>query len=129
MRAPPPTADDKVLGELCRFAAGAHPAGDDVLCLMILLHTHQLVFSRPILPERPAIEELPALTQRGAASVVSTAFPQHTPTELYWMFNTAPGNGQFELIADVPPVLAARVASLREALLAHPDVKSVDPSD
>jgi len=127
MRSLPPDADDKVLGELGRFVVGPDATANDILCLMILFHTHRLTFARPILPTRPDIKELAALTQRGAAAVASTAFPQHTPTELYWMFNSYPGS--LELLDDLPPGLAAQVAALKAKLLTHPDVTSVDPED
>ncbi|HEX2473220.1 MAG TPA: hypothetical protein VHK01_00655 [Lacipirellulaceae bacterium] len=127
MKSLPPDPDDKVLGELGSFAIGPDATVNDILCLMILLHTHQLTFARPILPTRPNIKELAALTQRGAAAVASNTFPQHTSTELYWKFNSYPGS--LENMDDLPPGLKAQVTALKEKLLTHPDILSVDPED
>jgi hypothetical protein len=130
MKAHPPGADEKVLGALARFAIDPRKATDeDILCLMILFHTHRLTFARPILPSRPNVKVFEAFTQRHVAEIVSCAFPQHAPTELYWMFTTAPGRGRFEFMEDVPADLASRVLTLRAKLLTHPDVVLVDPED
>ena len=94
---------------------------------MILFHTHRLTFARPILPTRPNIKELAALTLRGAAAVASNAFPRYNPTELYWMFNFYPG--PFEVVDGLPPALEAQVTALKARLLTHPDVTAVDPED
>lgn len=130
MKSHPPGADEKVLGALARFAVESREATEeDVLCLMILFHTHRLAFARPILPSRPNVKEFEAFTQRHAAEIVSCAFPQHAPTELYWLFNTALGAGRLEVMDDVPADLANRVLTLRAKLLTHPDIVLVDPED
>lgn len=130
MKAHPPGTDEKVLGSLARFAIEPQrPTEDDLLCLMILFHTHRLTFMRPLLPSRPNVKQFAALTQHHAAEIVAAAFPQHTPSELYWMFNTAPGHGRFEVMDDVPPDIAGRVIALRLKLLTHPDVIFVYPED
>jgi hypothetical protein len=128
MEGVPPTADDKVLGELARFTVGPLATDNDILCLMILLHTHRLTFARPILPTRPDALQSGPLTQRGAAAVTASAFPQHNPAELYWMFNSA-GRGSFAVMDDVPSELAAHVMALKAKLLTHPDVTAIDPED
>lgn len=89
---------------------------------MILFHTHRLTFMRPLLPSRPGVKQFAAVTQRDAAEIVAAAFPQHTPAELYWMFNSAPGHGRFEVMDDVPPDVAVRIVALRSKLLTHPDL-------
>lgn len=130
MKGQTPGADEKFLGDLARFAVEPRkPTNDDLLCLMILLHTHRLTFARPVMPSRPNVNQFEAFSQRHAAEIVSCAFPQHTPTELYWMFNTAPDHGRFEAMDDVPPDLAGRVMALRAKLLTHTDVMLVDPED
>ena len=96
---------------------------------MILFHTHRLTFARPILPSRPNVREFEAFTQHHVAEIVACAFPQHAPTELYWLFNTAPDHGRFEAFDDLPPDLAGRVMTLRAKLLTHPDVILVDPEE
>lgn len=68
-------------------------------------------------------------TQREAASIVSCAFPQHSPSELYWQFNSAPDAGRFEAFCDVPEDLAGHIMELKAKLLTHADVALVDPDD
>jgi hypothetical protein len=123
MKAHPPDADEKILSGLARFVIEPQkPAESDLLCLMILFHTHRLTFMRPLLPSRPGVKQFAAVTQRDAAEIVAAAFPQHTPAELYWMFNSAPGHGRFEVMDDVPPDVAVRIVALRSKLLTHPDL-------
>jgi hypothetical protein len=130
MKAHPPGADEKVLGGLARHAIEPRsPTQDDLLCLMILFHTHRLTFMRPILPSQPNVKQFTAFTQRHAAEIVSTAFPQHTPAELYAVFNSAPGAGRFEVMDDVPHDLANPVIALRSKLLTHPDMLFAYPED
>jgi hypothetical protein len=130
MTAHPPGADEKILGRLARFAVEpGKPTENDLLCLMILFHTHRLTFMRPSLPSRPNVKQFAAFTQRHAAEIVAAAFPQHTPSELYWMINTAPGHGRFEVMDDVPTEIAIRVLELRSKLLTHPDLIFCYPED
>lgn len=130
MKAHPPGADEKVLGDLARHAVGPRrPTQDDLLCLMILFHTHRLTFMRPILPSRPNVRQFAAFTQHHVAEIVSAAFPQHAPSELYALFNDVPGAGRFEVMDDVPPNLANQVVALRAKLLTHPDVLFAYPED
>lgn len=130
MKAHPPDSEDKVLGNLVRSALQPIDASEkNLLCIMILLHTHRLTFSRSIFPTSPNVREMVPRTQREAASIVSCAFPQHSPTELYWLFNSAPGAGSFEVFDDVPEDLAGRVMELKAKLLTHADVTLVDPGE
>lgn len=130
MKAHPPGADEKVLGDLAKHAVGPRsPTQDDLLCLMILFHTHRLTFMRPILPSRPHVKQFAAFTQHHVAEIVSAAFPQYAPSELYAAFNKAPGAGRFEVMDDVPSDLADQIVALRSKLLTHPDMLFAYPED
>lgn len=130
MKAHPPDSEDKILGNLVRSALEPLDATEmNLLCVMILLHTHRLTFSRSIFPTSPNVREMVPRTQREAASIVSCAFPQHSPTELYWLFSSAPDAGRFEVFDDVPDELAGRIMELKAKLLAHADVVLADPDE
>jgi hypothetical protein len=124
-----PDADTKALGRLARFAIEGQASEQDLLALMVLFHTHRLTFARPVMPSRPNVKELEALTQRGVAEVVSCAFPQHLPSELWSLYNSAAYRGRLEVMDDVPTELVERVIVHRAKLLAHPDVISIQPEN
>jgi hypothetical protein len=96
----PPTSIEILLSDLGAFAVGAKRTERDLLCLMILFHTHRLEFQRPILPQRPGILRLAALTQRSVAAIAADAWPKRKDTErtsyVYWyhLFNAS---GPFEV--------------------------------
>jgi hypothetical protein len=123
------TPDEIVLSNLGKFAAGVNHTERDLLCLMILFHTHRIGFRRPILPERPDVMELAALTQRSAAMIAADAWFDRTDTErtdyAYWyhLFNKS---GPYEVMEDVPPDLRDTILTIKARLLEHPDIASVE---
>ncbi len=130
MKAHPPDSEDKILGNLVRSALEPLEATKtDLLAVMILLHTHRLTFSRSIFPTSPNAREMAPRTQREAASIVSCAFPQQSPTELFWLFNSAPGAASIEVFDDVPDDLASRIMELKAKLLAHADIVLAEPDE
>lgn len=128
----PSTPLEIVLSNLGAFAVGAKRTERELLCLMILFHTHKLEFRRPVLPERPGVLSLAALTQRSVAAIAADAWPKRNDTErtnyVYWyhLFNTS---GPYEVWEDVPPDLRDTVLALRARLLEHPDIASVQIED
>jgi hypothetical protein len=128
----PPTTIEIVLGHLGAFAVGAKRTERDLLCLMILFHTHRLEFQRPILPQRPGIVSLAALTQRSVAKIAADAWPKRSDAErtsyVYW-YHLFSVSGPLEVWADVPPDLRDTVVTLRTRLLEHPDIVAVEVED
>jgi len=102
------------------------PSDDEVLGLMILLHTHRLIFSRYILPESPSVLALEALTEEDAAGIASQASHHLSSTALARLFRA---RGAFQVMEDVPEDLAGIVERLRARLVTHPDVAGVEPED
>jgi hypothetical protein len=131
MRIPPSTLEER-LSSLGAFAAGMNRTEYDLLCLMILFHTHKITFKRPILPERPGVLTLFALTQRSAAAIAADAWLDRSDAErtncAYWyhLFNVS---GRYEVMEDVPPDLRDTVLALRARLLEHTDIASVEVED
>jgi hypothetical protein len=70
MYAPPQTLET-VISSLGAFAVGKTRTERDLLCLMILFHTHGVTFKSSILPERPDVLRLAALTQRHVAEIAA----------------------------------------------------------
>src|SRR5262245_2740579 len=132
MHLPQPTPDEIVLSNLGKFTAGVKHTERDLLCLMILFHTHRIGFRRPILPERADVMDLAALTQRSAAMIAADAWFDRSDTERtdyrYWyhLFNSS---GAYELMEDVPPDLCDKILTIKARLLQHPDIASVEVED
>lgn len=132
MYTPPPTPFEIALSDLGKFAVGTKRTERDLLCLMILFHTHKLEFRRPILPGYPDSLDLAALTQRSVAAMAADAWPKRDDAERtnyvhwYWLFNTS---GPFEVWEEVPPDLRDTALMFRARLLEHPDIASVEVED
>lgn len=105
---------------------------DDTLALMILLHTHRILFRAPILEDRPGVMGMDAITQRDVADVAARLWPDRAdtaPTDYrhwYWLFNT---HTPYEVVEDIPRDWARRVERLRSRLERHPQVAAVQPEE
>lgn len=128
----PSTPTEIVINSLGAFAVGKKRTERDLLCLMILFHTHKIAFRRPIFPDRPCVLELAALTRNHVAEIAADAWPKRSDTERtnspYWhhLFSVS---GEFEVMEDVRPDLRDTVLELRARLLEHPDIASVEIED
>jgi hypothetical protein len=105
---------------------------EDALVVMILLHTHGIGLTRPVLSDPPGVTDLAAITQRHAAEVVAGLWPDRADPDRtnyawwYWRFNT---QVPFESIDDVPHPCRGRVKDLRRRLEGHPLVACVRSED
>lgn len=128
----PPTPNEIVISSLGAFAAGKKRTERDLLCMMILFHTHRIEFIRPILPESPNVMGLAALTQHSVAEIAANTWPKRSDAKrtnsIYWyqLFNES---GEFEVMEDVPSDLRDTVLALRTRLLEHPDIALVEVED
>lgn len=69
---------DELLVTVVREAMGPEPTEDDGLAMMIVLHTHRLLLVGAQVSDRPGMQEIEALTQRVAAVVVASAWPDRS---------------------------------------------------
>jgi len=137
MRSLPPTPTKTVLNSLGVFAAGKQRTEQDLLCLMILFHTHRITFRRPIFPDRPGILEMAALTRHGAAEIAAAVWSGKRKAQkndiertddTYW-YHLFLERGAYEMMEDVPDTLLGTVLALRARLLEHPDIDAVEVED
>jgi hypothetical protein len=123
---------DNLHATLARNLLGEHPTEDDGLALMLLLHTSRILLREAISGDRPGIMEVAAITQRQAATVVATVWPNRTDKERvdyrYWYFQFNVRT-PYEVLEDLPAEWLARVARLRDALSQHPMVKEIRSED
>ena len=133
----PSTPIKMVLNSLGVFAAGKQRTEQDLLCLMILFHTHRITFRRPIFPDRPDILEMAALTRHGAAEIAAAVWSSkrkvkksgiERTNDTYWYYLLLE-RGAYEMIEDVPDTLLGTVLALRARLLEHPDIDAVEVED
>jgi hypothetical protein len=137
MSVPAPTLES-VISSLAAFAAAGTRTERDLLCLMILFHTHSITLKASVLSDRPGVQELAALTQRHVAGIAAEIWRSKRRRKrsenderedyVYWyfLFNRA---GPFEVMEEVPPDLRDTVLALKSRLLEHPDVAAVEIED
>jgi len=99
---------------------------DEVLLWMILLHTHDIHLREPFLFDAPGVQELGAVTQRQAATVVAALWPNRSDERSHYAFwyrayQTAP----YESIGDVPLNVRSRLSELRDILGRDPRVAAI----
>ena len=115
-----------------RELLGERPNEEDGLALMVLLHTHRVRLSEPILDDRPGVTELAAITQRHAAEILADSWPNRGDAQRsnrgywYYQFNA---RTPYEVIEDIPQDWTLHIQRLREALARSPMVSSLDPED
>lgn len=121
---------EELLATVVREAIGPEPTEDDGLALMIVLHTHRLLLAGATVSDRPDMQEIEALTQRAAAEVIASAWPDRSNktwtkhAEWYWAFNT---RTPYEIVEDVSGPWVERVARARDALLRIRFLRGVEP--
>jgi hypothetical protein len=117
---------------LAQVGLGPQPADDDGLAVMLFLHTHHLQLGAASLSDRPGVRDLAALAQRHAAEVVAAAWPSRqdslrmSPQHWYYEFNT---RTPFEVVEDMEPFWAERVAGVRERILKSGLVQAITLED
>lgn len=127
----------KMLLDLVRRLSQGRLGEDDALSWMILLHTHRIVFrpalteNQPLGPNGEAGVALAAQTQRGAAQVIASVWPDRDDERahyIYWLgeYNT---RTPYEVLEDVPHDYLTRVLELRRLLAQEPAVAAVEPED
>jgi hypothetical protein len=105
---------------------------DDALVLMTLFHMHHVECVDAILEDRPSVTGLDAITQRHAARVVASVWPDRNDVlrtdyrHWYYEFNT---RIRCATVDDLPPEWAARVNRLLECLRKHPLIKGITRED
>lgn len=117
---------------LGRFLAGDGENEDEILAMMLLLHTHRIHFSRPVLDDRPTVCEISAITRRHAAEVAARVWRDKSDIEkidpAFWFF-LYKSNTPYEVVEDIPEHWMAAVWKMRSKLLGHPDVTAVELED
>lgn len=114
------------------FLAGNSESENEVLAMMLLLHTHRIQFTRPVLDDRPDVCGISAITQRHAAETAAKVWGggsdegRDDPAYWYFLLNT---NAPYEVVEDMPEHWRAEVEKMRVKLLAHPDVSAVEKED
>jgi len=125
------TSEDIHAG-LAKEALGQHPSESDALALMILLHTHHIWLSKPVLLDRPKVTELAAITQRHAAEVVAAIWPDRSDKRRtdrrYWL-DMFVARTPYEVIEDVPEDWMVHLRLVRERLSHNPLIDRVEPED
>lgn len=121
---------DELLATIVREAIGPEPTEDDGLAMMLVLHTHRLLLAAAQVSDRPGMQEIEALTQRAAAEVIASAWPDRSNktwtkhAEWYWAFNT---RTPYEVVEDIRAPWVERVGRARNALLRSRFLRGVDP--
>ena len=116
---------------LTKYVLTNAASDDDGLTLMLLLHSHRIVFRHPVLVDRPTITQMDAITQRHAADVVATNWPIRGNDKchyVYWYFlfnNRTP----YEGVEDMPDEWKERVNQIRELVAYHPWVEAIVPDE
>lgn len=120
--------------ELLRSVLDGPLTEDDALLWMVLFHTH-LIHLRPgsLAGNGMAdpLEVLPAETQRGAAEIIATLWPDRHDERAgyvywYWQYNT---RTPYEVLDAVPEELRPRLLKLRDLLTRDPRVVTVVEED
>ncbi len=121
--------------ELLRRGARGPLSEEDALLWMVLFHTHRVQFKPGALAEATDGGSHPrwlsALTQRGAAGVVASCWPDRQdrrsdPAYWYAAYNSRTPYGT---LGDVPPDLLPRLQQLRDDLRQDDRVAAVVEED
>jgi len=118
--------------KLAQYVLSSSSSEEDALATMILLHTHHIWLTRPIIiRDRCVVSELSAATQRGAASAVASVWENDaSDRSTYWhWYNLFNVTTPFEHIEYAPHDWARRVEQVRKRLLEHPDVQRIESED
>jgi hypothetical protein len=120
-------AIDKAHRELLRDVIGEQLTEEDALLWLVLIHTHEIHLRVPMLGDAPGVTTLAPATQRHAASVIATLWPDRASQQAAYTFwyREYQLKTPYEDISEVPPHQLARLVQLREALLQDPRVASV----
>lgn len=117
---------------LGRFLVKDCGSENEFLAMMLLLHTHKIQFSRPVLDDRPAVYEISAITRRHASETAASVWHDRSDVEkndpAFW-FSLFKENTPFEIVEDIPEHWMAEVQKMRMKLLGHPDVVAVKQED
>lgn len=118
-----------VHAELGRFLIESSKSEADMLALMLLLHTHRIRFLRPVLEDRPAVEEIAAITRRHAAETAAVIWIDKADKDRsapsYW-YSQFKSKTPYEVVEDIPEDWMKEVKRVRLKLLGHPDVAAVE---
>jgi hypothetical protein len=122
---------DTFLEELLKPAIQKPLTEETALHWMILLHTHRIILSSPLLEDCPNVVCVRGLTQRGAAKLIAALWPDRndiraTYEHWYWEFNT---KGPCEMMDDVSDSVRDAILALRLRLLENPRVADVVEED
>jgi len=113
------------------FLLGSNPDDFSALAVMALMHTHNIALSQSP-DDRPGVGALNAITQRHAATLLATSWPDEADsqrTDPYYWFARFNAEMPYELVDDMPNEIRGRVEFLREQLEQHPTVTLVSPED
>lgn len=117
---------------IAKGALGGHSSEEDALALMLLLHTHRIRLAGMVLEDRPGVTDLAAITQRHAAELLATAWPDNAdaqrsdPRYWYYQFNA---RTPFEVVEDIPHDWMVRVERIRRTVTTLEEVRSLEPED
>jgi hypothetical protein len=120
-------AMDKVHKELLRGVISGQLTEEDALLWMVLIHTHEIQLQSPMLTDAHEVTTLAPATQRHAARVIASLWPDRASQQAEYTFwyREYQIKTPYEDISEVPPHQLARLVQLREALLQDPRVASV----
>ena len=109
---------------------------DSLLYMVRLLHTHSIRLRPAVKLDDVVIEDetngivLPAITQRHAAEVIASLWPEEKDrgnyAYWYWRYNQLTPYG---VVDDIPAVLHNRLDALRQLLLCDPRVEGIARED
>jgi hypothetical protein len=123
--------------ELFRDVTPRNLTEEDALLWMVLLHTHQIHLRSDVLADGSAESQtgkttvLPAVTQRVAADVIASLWPEQQDERsryLYW-YSLYNARVPYEVFSDVPPELRLRVSKFRDLIAQDPRVVAVVEED
>ena len=98
----------------------------------ILLHTHHVWLSKPVLQDRPKVTDLAAITRRHAAEVVAAIWPDRSDkwrTDREYWYDMFIARTPYEVVEDVPEDWMVRLRLLRERLIHDPLIDRLEPED
>ena len=122
----------ELLAKLAQIGLGAHPADEDALAVMVLLHTHEVRLSGFLLSDRPKVDVLAAIARQHAAELVSAAWPDRADpsrtSRQYW-HDQFMERTPWELAEEIAAPWDEWVNRVKARLIESSVVKDLSPED
>jgi hypothetical protein len=119
-------------GRLLRDTFGRRLSDNDAFLVFALFHGYRVILSADVLSDRPGIEQVAAITQRGVSEALASMWAgtdDKRNDTYFWYFRWNGEWGSYGHAENLSPKEADRFAFLKARLEQHPFVLRFEPED